>query len=133
MNVVRKILDLLHGLALMVVAVVGLLAVFVLGLSAYLDWHFESATTRKAIAAEAPSLLQGAGDFVPAQRLPKTIAWLKPESVYARPEGLYIGMRHVVAAETGYFVPRDGYAPKDHGELKYKPLGDGVWWYNDED
>ena len=147
-------LDVLRVLRLLgiVVGIAALLLIVlpVVGISVYIYWHAESAQTRRAIAAEARVAMQHvpmpSRDTLPEtldlaelthdvarDEAPRTLTALGPERVYVRSDGVFIVMRNFFTAESGYFVPRSGTTPTDHGDFRFTALGDGVWWYVDED
>lgn len=142
---VLRLLGIVVGIAALLLIVLPVACIYV-----YVNWHAESAQTRRAIAAEARVAMQHAAmpsrDTMPEtldlaqlthdvarDEAPKTLTALAPDRVYVGPDGVFIVMRNFVTAQSGYFVPRAGVTPTDHGDFRFTALGDGVWWYVDED
>jgi hypothetical protein len=92
---------------------------------------------RRSVAAEAAAFLaampprEGPATSVPQAEWPKTIRSLEPQDVRADAAGLHIAMGEIFAVERGYFVPRNEatFSPLVDGEVRYRWLGDGVYWY----
>jgi hypothetical protein len=142
---VLRLIGIVLGIAALLLIVLPVACIHI-----YINWHAESAQTRRAIAAEARVAMRyapaPARDTMPEtldlaqlthdvarDEAPRTLTALAPDRVYVGPDGVFIVMRNFVTAESGYFVPRAGMTPTDHGDFRFTPLGDGVWWYVDED
>jgi hypothetical protein len=124
----------------LIVGIIVLVVGAAFSLQAYMYWHVEDGGSRKAIYADAQTLLAhtpAKEDLeqyvsVPPNRWPKSIAALRPLSVGVRLDGIYIEMRQFFVEESGYFVlsKESHFDPSRRGDPSYKPLGDGVWWYH---
>ncbi len=85
-----------------------------------------------SLASAAPALLQDplqAGD-IPASKWPAAIARLKPDRVYATPDGLYIATSSFFVQEWGLFVPRSGFTPQQGTDPSYTSIGQGIFSYH---
>ena len=85
-----------------------------------------------SLASAAPTLLQEpaqTGD-IPAAKWPTAIARLKPERVYATPDGLYVATSSFFVQEWGLFVPRSaGFTPQRGTDPSYTSIGQGIFSY----
>lgn len=82
-----------------------------------------SKSEAQAVGAAAQSLLSHSSTTtVASNSWPEAIRALKPKSVRATPEGLYIETGSWFTQETGIFVPRnpDAFHPRSGGDPEYK-------------
>jgi hypothetical protein len=86
-----------------------------------------------SLASAAPALLRESPqtDEVPASKWPAAVARLKPERVYATPDGLYIATSSFFVQEWGLFVPRSaGFVAQPGTDPSYTSIGQGVFSYH---
>lgn len=107
----------------------------VLFLSACLRAPEHDAAELKIIRTASLSILRTHASLIreeiPKAAWPKAIEALEPLDVAVDDSGVYIRINEVVAAESGYFVPRDkGFRSEGKFEPSYEMLGNGVYWYD---
>src|SRR5688572_18075517 len=84
------------------------------------------------LVSVAPAVLLAApqSGTVPPSQWPAPVANLKPERVYATPEGLYVVSSSFFVQEQGLFVPRSASFTFQPGtDPSYTPIGPGVFSY----